>query len=329
MSSGNPMGLSEISHFGTFQRVGGKAGGFISKKFFHPSSFRNQEKLWKAQTADEREKRKQMELEKRRDEERQVEELRKQMYLAGQGRASDFITSSESGVAATEASAGPKSDQRQAVEEQRRRMAMLKRERQARLAKEAAKEEASPASGEEDEEGEAEAGKSAASSSGAKQREGEDRLLAKSKYREDVHILGHTQVWGSWYSMDAKEWGFKCCQVQSKAEVCPHAPDPVAAEAQAKELQARKGKKRKKGQEAQEQEEEQGGLMIEGKAAAGRSTGKPKGEIDPKSFMDTKMLAAAKRRKEQKQREPEAKEQEKAKASGYLTDLLQEPSASS
>ena len=72
-SSGNPMGLSEISHFGTFQRVGGKvvilcsqlvglrsfrsiqlaaassqAGGFINKKFFHPSSIRNQERLWKA-----------------------------------------------------------------------------------------------------------------------------------------------------------------------------------------------------------------------------------------------------------------------------------------
>ena len=37
------MGLSEISHFGSFQRVGGKAGGFINKKFFHPSSLRNQD----------------------------------------------------------------------------------------------------------------------------------------------------------------------------------------------------------------------------------------------------------------------------------------------
>jgi hypothetical protein len=30
-------------------RVGAKAGGFISKKFFHPSNFKNQEKLWQAQ----------------------------------------------------------------------------------------------------------------------------------------------------------------------------------------------------------------------------------------------------------------------------------------
>ena len=51
-----------------------EAGGFINKKFFHPSTLRNQEKLWKAQTEDEREFRKQQELQKRRDEERQASE---------------------------------------------------------------------------------------------------------------------------------------------------------------------------------------------------------------------------------------------------------------
>ena len=30
-------------------RVGSKAGGFIAKKFFHPTNRRNLERLWKAQ----------------------------------------------------------------------------------------------------------------------------------------------------------------------------------------------------------------------------------------------------------------------------------------
>eukprot|EP00913_Durusdinium_trenchii_P018430 g17314.t1 len=79
MSTGNPYGLSEISHYGSMRNVGGKAGGFINKKFFHPSSLRNQERLWKAITADAVEKRKQDDLEKAREEERKVDALRKEI----------------------------------------------------------------------------------------------------------------------------------------------------------------------------------------------------------------------------------------------------------
>ena len=122
------MGLSEISHFGTFQRVGGKAGGFINKKFFHPSTLRNQEKLWKAQTEEEREARKQQELQKRRDEERQVEELRKQMYLSGQGKSTDFLsTAAEASAATSHLNNNEKAELKQAIAEQQKRRAKLKR----------------------------------------------------------------------------------------------------------------------------------------------------------------------------------------------------------
>eukprot|EP00406_Dinophysis_acuminata_P065467 CAMPEP_0179287550 /NCGR_PEP_ID=MMETSP0797-20121207/40324_1 /TAXON_ID=47934 /ORGANISM="Dinophysis acuminata, Strain DAEP01" /LENGTH=122 /DNA_ID=CAMNT_0020996487 /DNA_START=59 /DNA_END=423 /DNA_ORIENTATION=- len=122
MSSGNPFGLAELSHYGTMQRVGGKAASFINKKFFHPSSMRNQEKLWKAQTEDARERMKQVQLEQQRSEERQVEELRKQMYLHGQGKSANEILSAASSDGGMSGLSGKeKSERRAALEEFRRR----------------------------------------------------------------------------------------------------------------------------------------------------------------------------------------------------------------
>lgn len=344
------MGLSEISHFGTFQRVGGKAGGFISKKFFHPSSFRNQEKLWKAQTQDEREKRKQIELEKRREEERQVEELRKQMYLSGQGKA-DFLSTAESSKSAKGQSGTEKSEQRLALEEQKRRKALLKqeqRERQARLEKEAAAAESEQAAA-----GDGEQADTAAPSASSSRRAATEATLAKSRYREDVFTLGHQTVWGSWFSTDEKKWGFKCCKVQKRAEPCPLAAD-AAAEEKAKEEQ--RSKKRRKGGgegargdaspgDAEAPDEPEGGLRLpHGSAASSSSSatrsgaaaaqppgvgGGTKREVDMASLMDPRLLEAAERRRQQKRLEEEARKTAKAKpaTSGYLANLLQDPSA--
>merc|ERR1712129_492371 len=109
--------------------MGGKAGGFINKKFFHPSTLRNQEKLWKAQTEDERERKKQSELEKRRDEERQIEMLRKEMYLAGQGKASDLAPSTQPDAQSHKNVDGEQSERLASVEQEKRRRNMLKQQK--------------------------------------------------------------------------------------------------------------------------------------------------------------------------------------------------------
>jgi len=196
--------LSEISHFGSFQRVGGKAGGFISKKFFHPSSFRNQEKLWKAQTADEREQRQQMELEKRREEERQVEGLRKQMYLNGQGAGGSFTTPA-SETDASKAVSRKNSDQKTAFMEEKRRKAMLKQS---------------------DGDGAVQKETTRASSTEL------GETLARSRYPEDVHSFGHDSVWGSWYDAEASKWGYSCCKTLEYNAQCPvveeHSTDTCA-----------------------------------------------------------------------------------------------------
>lgn len=264
--------------------MGGKAGGFISKKFFHPSSFRNQEKLWKAQNADEQETRKQAELEKRREEERQVESLKKQMYLAGQGKATDFLPGTSSSSAQDEdresLSEKKKSDQKTAIEEENRRRAMLK--------KQAREGQKPPSHG-----------------SGAAAK------LAPSRYPEDVFVLGHQAVWGSWYSMDEKRWGFACCKVIRRDDRCPLA-------------------------EAEEEEAEgglEGGLQPRGGARGhaergGRAAGEAGADQEARgdaALIDKRLLQAAEERRSGK-RKAEAELKERGKTSSYLAVLMRDPS---
>lgn len=232
MASGNPFGLAELSHYGTMQRVGGKAAGFINKKFFHPSSLRNQEKLWKAQTAHADEMRKQADMEKRREEERQVEELRKQMYLSGQAtKATDFLSSEANSSASLGDGRG--SEQQKAAEETRRRKKQLKQEHAAQEA------------------GNDSAANTDDASTNREAGPGPQRLLAKSRYREDVHVKGHTSVWGSWFALNSdKRWGYSCCRGTVHGERCILAPEEPAVEEGTKAKRPRtepRGKRRRRG----------------------------------------------------------------------------------
>lgn len=288
----------EVNVGGAFKNVGGKAGGFISKKFFHPSSFRNQEKLWLAQTNDERETKRQNELEKRREEERAVEDLRKQMYLSGQGKSSDFDASSKEAMMKNLAPS-QKQEQSEAVAEQKRRMAMIKSQRAS-----AGAAQASP--GDEDEEEDAEDGK---------------RKLAKSRYFEDVHVLGHSAVWGSWYSTEDKKWGFGCCKVSSKKQECPNAPEEEDPEAG---LQVPKSKRRRGDRggagdaSGSAPPGVEGGLRRGGKGGGG-------GADSSKPLLDPKLLEAHAKRMDKKRLDEEMKQEEK-KRDRYLGSLLADPS---
>lgn len=301
MSSGNTYGLGEISHFGAFQRVGGKAGGFINKKFFHPSTLRNQEKLWLAMTADERERKKQVELEKRRDEERQVEELRKQMYLSGQGKATDVAAAMKEQMKES-LSGSDRAEKKAALDEEKRRREMLKSERSR-----GAMEDGEFSSGDDDD------------------IDDEGRVLARSRYEEDVFVRGHTSVWGSWYS-EEKEWGFACCKTRNLDADCPLAPEEKEEEEPAKVHKGRK--RRRKGKNAGEDEARddetpsvQGGLQ----GVHASSSASAEKSNDPASLIDQRMLEAAEKRQE-KRREEERKKEE-IKKSDYLADLLCDPTA--
>lgn len=350
MAAGNPMGLSEIQHFGGFSRVGGKAGGFISKKFFHPSSFRNQERLWKAIEADEQEKRRQDELEKRRDEERQVEALRKQMYLAGQGssNSADGLFSAARADDPEVTKSAEDLQQAAAHAEEKKRRAQLKRSRRA----------AEAASKAEPDEGDVDA--PLIIDPACKGGSTGTRILAKSQYREDVHVLGHETVWGSWWCSAKKAWGWSCCRCADRSMRCPYEPAPEAEDAAGHRGRDMRGKRRRRGSAADAEpspspspspEDGAGGDEVPvdvldttgdrvAPTASSSSAGQPAVVKVPSGVPDAEALpgkdaCAATRtfqvprsilglgRKNQQERQSSVDE---SRSSGYLADLLQEPS---
>ena len=39
----------------------------------------------------------------------------------------------------------------------------------------------------------------------------------RTRYNEDVHLGQHTTVWGSWFCIIEKKWGYKCCKSTDKS----------------------------------------------------------------------------------------------------------------
>lgn len=167
-------------------RVGHKAGGFISKKFFHPSNFKNQEKLWQAiESKNEMEKR-QEELQKKREEERRVELLKQEMYSSTGKAISSSATggglfANLSGPVSVAASTSLPPERNSAVQETKRRLDALKN---------------------------------------TKRDSSTTKLSIKSRYAEDVHVLGHSSVWGSFFDKESKMWGYNCCQGTQRDSPC-------------------------------------------------------------------------------------------------------------
>ena len=178
-------------------RVGHKAGGFISKKFFHPSNFKNQEKLWIAQEAMREQEKRQEELMKKREDERRVELLKKEMQSAASGGVNDspglhLETASVSKpqserINVLQENVGLRQEEKQSLSETKRRLELLNRDR---------------------------------STAGLL------NIEIKSRYEEDVFVKGHTSVFGSWFDLESNKWGYRCCKITSHEERCPVPDNP-------------------------------------------------------------------------------------------------------
>merc|ERR1711972_60669 len=73
--------------------------------------------------------------------------------------------------------------------------------------------------------------------------------LAKSGYKEDVHVRGHSTVWGSWYATEDQRWGYVCCKSLDRQKRCPLAldEDDENTKAKAKAETRTRGKRRRRG----------------------------------------------------------------------------------
>jgi len=55
---------------------------------------------------------------------------------------------------------------------------------------------------------------------GRRVEDGQVDVIPSTKYVEDVRIHNHTCVWGSWYSVDSRQWGYACCHLTVKQGYC-------------------------------------------------------------------------------------------------------------
>lgn len=58
---------------------------------------------------------------------------------------------------------------------------------------------------------------------------GQEVILPKSRYEEDVYANNHTSVWGSWWK--EQQWGYKCCKQTIRNSYCTGSSGIDAAEA--------------------------------------------------------------------------------------------------
>lgn len=99
---------------------------------------------------------------------------------------------------------------------------------------------------------------------------GEDKVIPKTKYAEDILIGNHTQPWGSYYDSRQHKWGFACCHQMQRAAYCvkvvtqealpdaeamPPPPAPVLVEREMLEEAPKLSKKELRAKEKQEEKE--------------------------------------------------------------------------
>mmetsp|Transcript_16975 Transcript_16975/g.30700 ORF Transcript_16975/g.30700 Transcript_16975/m.30700 type:complete len:219 (+) Transcript_16975:120-776(+) len=58
------------------------------------------------------------------------------------------------------------------------------------------------------------------------------KLAASTLHDEDVHFGTHLEIWGSWYDVESKKWGYACCKgtEQGKRQCPRNAPAEGEAE---------------------------------------------------------------------------------------------------
>ena len=122
---------------------------------------------------------------KKREEERRIEQLKSEMY--GSSTSSDFkkaLVSNRPGLITHKSlsETGLSAEQRQAALETRKRLELASQEAQS-----------TPI----------------------------NRISVSSRYPEDVLERGHTEIWGSYFDLKEKLWGYACCKSVERDTDCP------------------------------------------------------------------------------------------------------------
>jgi pre-mRNA-processing factor SLU7 len=105
---------------------------------------------------------------------------------------------------------------------------------------------------------------------------GQEKVVARSKYEEDVLVNNHTSVWGSYW--ENGQWGYGCCHQVTKNSYCTGAAGRLAKENALKDLLSRTEKQQQDSKEAATSSEK----------ASSAEDGEKKGKKDKKKSKKSK-----------------------------------------
>lgn len=173
-------------------RIGAKSAAFINHKPFHPGNIQNLEKVWIAEEEHKRELKKQAEFLERRNQEHQIEELKKALRLkekSENGTAPVYLDGASSSFLGANVSAASRKLHRRKVNNDKLRKATRGSESSGDVI------------------------------SSESQGDPSD-LCSSSLYKENVFQWGHCTAWGSYYNRSTNRWGYKCCASCEREKPC-------------------------------------------------------------------------------------------------------------
>lgn len=163
-------------------RIGAKSAAFINHKPFHPGNLQNLEKVWTAEENHKRELKKQEEFLERRNQEQQIEELRRALRREEGVGQSDIAKHTFLGAAGSQGATAASARKLQ--------------RRKATISRGADQSRNTPCSG----------------GSGG---------VCSLLYIENQLEAGHSAIWGSFYDRESNKWGYACCQLVKRGQLCP------------------------------------------------------------------------------------------------------------
>lgn len=162
-------------------KIGNKSASFINHKHFHPGNRENLEKVWLAEEKHKAELKRQKEMREKLAEEIRITELKRQLREQEDQKYKQYLLEQKP-VSKYEVSQSSH---------------LINNTASGLILTKAATETASKANASE-----------------------KQKIVIRSRYREDVFEHGHSTVFGSYYDRASRKWGYKCCKTIDKGAKC-------------------------------------------------------------------------------------------------------------
>lgn len=162
-------------------KIGNKSASFINHKRFHPGNRENLEKVWLAEEKHKAELKRQKEMREKLAEEIRITELKRQLREQEEQKYKQYLLEQKP------PSKYDVSQSSQLISNTASGLILTKKPKDSDL-----KNTDTPG----------------------------QKVVIRTRYREDVLEHGHSSVFGSYYDKESSNWGYKCCKIMEHGAKC-------------------------------------------------------------------------------------------------------------